>query len=680
MLPIRAFAPRSGRARGFAVGGMTLEGDGGGSSGIDWANWNNDPGPAPEQQGSVTVTGAPADAGGGGGGGAVDQGTLNQLYEQYLGRGVDESGASNWIGQDINSVIAGITGSQEYANRGGDQGGGGGGGGGGGLPGQSQQGGLPGAVPGQDITGTPTSDTEFVNKLYADVLGRQADSGAQNWINALASGQMTAQDVARSIAGSQEAQQNTRADTDEQRIADAIAAGYGGGTALTPGEAPRVNGATAVADIYKNVLGRAPDPGAQVWIDQINHGANPADVAAQIAASAEAKSRASSIMDPTLAKNDPNNFAGNLTSLYVNALGRAPTAAELNANVNAMNHNPDSFAWIAQQVTGSPDAQQYASKYGQDPEQIYQQAVGSYGHFTPTPEQGGIGGLANKLGPWMVPLAAAAVLAPEFLPALLPAEGAAGAAAAAEGAGALGAGTAAGTTAAAGITGNAALDAALAAAGKGALIGGGMGGISSGLQGGDVLQGVLRGGITGAVGGGLGSGLSGALGSTAGSILGGAGAGAAGAALSGGDIGRGALMGGAGAGLNLGMSAYGPSWAQNPIISNAITGGALTSAMGGNFLKGAEAGALTGAISPYVTGAYNTYFGGTPSYNTAMNPATGLPWTATGSGFSGDAGYQVSPYSADAENQPGGFYGPTIRPSTSYDADIQGGADFYGKP
>ena len=51
--------------------------------------------------------------GGGGGGSPVDQGALNQLYEQYLGRSTaGDTGSSSWLGQDINAVIAGLTGRQ----------------------------------------------------------------------------------------------------------------------------------------------------------------------------------------------------------------------------------------------------------------------------------------------------------------------------------------------------------------------------------------------------------------------------------------------------------------------------------------------------------------------------------------------------------------------------------------
>jgi hypothetical protein len=54
---------------------------------------------------------------------------LNALYEQYLGRSPDPSGISTWSGQDEASIIAGILGSQEYANNQSNQGNSGGGGG-----------------------------------------------------------------------------------------------------------------------------------------------------------------------------------------------------------------------------------------------------------------------------------------------------------------------------------------------------------------------------------------------------------------------------------------------------------------------------------------------------------------------------------------------------------------------
>jgi hypothetical protein len=54
----------------------------------------------------------------------MDENQLAQLYQQYLGRAPDPSGIATWSGQDPSAVIAGITGSQEYQNRGGGGGGG----------------------------------------------------------------------------------------------------------------------------------------------------------------------------------------------------------------------------------------------------------------------------------------------------------------------------------------------------------------------------------------------------------------------------------------------------------------------------------------------------------------------------------------------------------------------------
>jgi hypothetical protein len=222
MLPLRAFSPRSGRARGFASGGMTLEGDGG------QQYWQD----APPPDSSVTVEAAPPEfnnaspvqTGSGQGGGTVDQATLNQLYETYLGRAPDASGSQTWAGQDINSVIAGITGSQEYANRGG--GGGGDGGGGGGTD---------------------------LNALYQQFLGRAPDeSGAQTYAG------WSTQDVTNAILGSQEY------------------ANRSGSTNNT--QAP-----TDVNALYQQYLGRGVDPsGAQTWAGQ-----SPEAIIAGITGSAE---------------------------------------------------------------------------------------------------------------------------------------------------------------------------------------------------------------------------------------------------------------------------------------------------------------------------------------------------------------------------------------------------------
>ena len=47
----------------------------------------------------------------------MDQSQLDALYQQYLGRGVDPSGLSSWGNADYQTVVNGILGSQEYAQR-----------------------------------------------------------------------------------------------------------------------------------------------------------------------------------------------------------------------------------------------------------------------------------------------------------------------------------------------------------------------------------------------------------------------------------------------------------------------------------------------------------------------------------------------------------------------------------
>jgi hypothetical protein len=44
----------------------------------------------------------------------VNSDELTNLYQQYLGRGVDQSGAQNWTGQSRQAVMNGIMNSPEY--------------------------------------------------------------------------------------------------------------------------------------------------------------------------------------------------------------------------------------------------------------------------------------------------------------------------------------------------------------------------------------------------------------------------------------------------------------------------------------------------------------------------------------------------------------------------------------
>jgi hypothetical protein len=291
-----------------------------------------------------------------------------------------------------------------------------------------------------------------------------------------------------------------------------------------------------IDQLYQGILGRSPDEGAKDWENLLLAGYDISEVGRQIGASKEAQKKALANISPEIRKNDPNNFAGTITELYASALGRTPDAESLEADINLLNRNPDAFAWLADTVTKSPEAQAYAEKSGVDLQKAYDNNLVNYKHFTPTPKQGGLAGFANQYG-YLAPF----LLAGGALAAPLLAGAGAGAAGAGAGAAGAGAGAAAAST----------TPAWLAAAGKGAAIGAGMGGGSAALTGGNVGQGILRGGITGAVGGGMGSAMGGGY---AGNMAGGALAGGTGAALRGGNIVEGAGMGAAGGALSAGIS------------------------------------------------------------------------------------------------------------------------------
>lgn len=114
----------------------------------------------------------------------MDQGQLDALYQQYLGRGVDPSGASTWANADYNTVVQGILGSQEYQNR------------------QSAPIGAVNVNTGQ-ISGPATNQGGGdINSIYQQYLGRGVDpSGAATYAG------WNPQDIVNAILGSQEYQQ-----------------------------------------------------------------------------------------------------------------------------------------------------------------------------------------------------------------------------------------------------------------------------------------------------------------------------------------------------------------------------------------------------------------------------------------------------------------------------------------
>jgi hypothetical protein len=123
---------------------------------------------------------------------------------------------------------------------------------------------------------------------------------------------------------------------------------------------------------------------------------------------------------------DPNNFAADLTKAYKATLGRDPSTEELRTNVDALNRNPDDYAFIVDQLVDDPSAAKFYAENAKpqvdeegnsiaapeyDPNQIATELKGAYGKYTPKPEVGGIQGFANKIGPYAPFLAAAAAIA-----------------------------------------------------------------------------------------------------------------------------------------------------------------------------------------------------------------------------------------------------------------------------
>jgi hypothetical protein len=158
-----------------------------------------------------------------------------------------------------------------------------------------------------------------------------------------------------------------------------------------------------IDQLYQGILGRSPDEGAKDWENLLLAGYDISEVGRQIGASSEAQKKAVANISPEIRANDPNNFAGTITELYASALGRTPDAASLEADINLLNRNPDAFAWLANSVTKSPEAQAYAEKSGVDLQKAYDNNIVNYKHFTPTPKQGGIAGFANQYG-YLAPL------------------------------------------------------------------------------------------------------------------------------------------------------------------------------------------------------------------------------------------------------------------------------------
>ena len=661
--------------------------------------WEEAPSWSPEPQGSVTVTGAPdvpAPAGGQ---------DINQIYEQYLGRGVDPSGAQTYAGWAPQDIINAITGSPEYANY--TAGGGGGGN-------------LPGNTGGSDV-----------NALYQQYLGRDVDpSGAATWAG------KSMDEIVAGITGSQEYANR-------------------GGSPASGGAPSQLDYASmspeqVVSDIYKKVLGREADAGAAGWIEDVRGGTSALELAQRLQATDEGKAylaanpeEAYKAMAGLSQENAPFKREGDQFGYYspvygsegdvVNKqfnptidfsglkyagtrsipIGEGSTATThqyedgkggtitVDDRGNMISYTP-STQWYAEQQAKHPDAirqgyrnlnylaagplDQTIKIMGQDvpiEAQEYmtnekgQLVVDKAGNLIPMvrqPDSGGgfqniidqavdlgimaVGtlgggplgaagaagfvGLKNEtptnqilrnaalaagttyLGGQLFPTEAVPLgditgstfSSPAFQ---LTAEGANAANTALQSAPSFVAPAinAASTVApAAASTATSQTPAWLLAAQKGAIVGGTMGGINAIAQGTDPLKGIGYGALTGGVGGGAGSYFGGQFSPFAGNVLGGALAGTAGAAITGQDILKGALYGGGSGALNYGLtqSDYAPDFLKNnPFARGAVTGAAFSSLAGGDPFRGA----LSGAAGSYLGNQINTM--GNDLYNRTFN-------------------------------------------------------------
>lgn len=124
-----------------------------------------------------------------------------------------------------------------------------------------------------------------ITNLYKNILGRDPDEGAMFWENALRNG-APIEEIAAAIQASDEAKSRTlgvnssiSASSKEQQIAPATVAPAGA-----------VNANPVITDLYKSILGRAPDAGgAAFWGNALQSGVPLESIAEALRNSDEAK-------------------------------------------------------------------------------------------------------------------------------------------------------------------------------------------------------------------------------------------------------------------------------------------------------------------------------------------------------------------------------------------------------
>jgi len=194
-----------------------------------------------------------------------------RLYQATLNRAPDKAGQEDWVsrivqdGTALGDVAAGFVGSREFQN-----------------------------------TYGALEDTDFVQLLYQNVLGREGDTdGLNSWLDAL-SGGASRTDVVLGFSESREFQNTTRTEATN--------------FALNSAEA---NWTDDVYRMYQATLNRAPDLGGfENWVSNLANGADLSDVISGFVTSREFQN--------TYGMLDDEEF---VQLLYKNVLGREGDSA-----------------------------------------------------------------------------------------------------------------------------------------------------------------------------------------------------------------------------------------------------------------------------------------------------------------------------------------------------------------
>jgi len=157
-----------------------------------------------------------------------------------------------------------------------------------------------------------TDQEQYVYDLYTSVLGRAPDpQGFANNLAALQSGAVDASTLAADFANSAEAQSNGSSQAQDQAAAQQVAQSAPSSVSSAPSNDPNAQAQATIAQIYQQVLGRAPDAGDTGWVQALASGVDPSDIAQEIANSAEGQAYAAK--NPTNAviqASAINNFSG----------------------------------------------------------------------------------------------------------------------------------------------------------------------------------------------------------------------------------------------------------------------------------------------------------------------------------------------------------------------------------